>query len=352
VADSLVTTSPIVKQLLLFHRIPGTKVLWCPQAKRVIVYNLFGPRVKTRNQLMKKRVCAVVVTYNRQELLRQCLLALRPQMGDGDCILVVNNAATDATSSMLRGEFPDVTVLDLPENIGGAGGFHAGMKWAFDAGYEWMWLMDDDGRPAPDCLSLLLQSARPNCVLVPAQQDEKGNLYGFALLRNGERRDATSEIAAQGKAVSGKFLFAFVGPLIRREIVMRIGLPNPEFFIWFDDYEYALRIHGVRGAQIIAVPKARFHHDIYGVVREVSVLGRRSLRASQAAWKTYYGTRNQLYALRAHHRRHDFGSYYRTQIQHLLGDIIYEPDRWQRASLRLKGLRDGLLGRLGKRVQP
>jgi len=301
---------------------------------------------------MSKRVCAVVVTYNRQALLRRCLLALQEQMSDDDHILVVNNASTDSTLDLLSAEFPNVQILDLPENIGGAGGFHEGMKWAYEAGYEWAWLMDDDGYPMPGCLGLLLGQSESAHVLVPAQQDGQGGLYGVAIW-HGERRDLTTEIAAEGKPVVGKFLFAFVGPLISREVIAQVGLPNRDFFIWFDDYEYALRIHGVSNTRIVAVPQARFFHDIYGETREVTVLGRRSLRASQAAWKTYYGTRNQLFTLRSTRRwRRDLWPFYHTQLQHLLGDVIYEPDGRRRATLRLMGLRDGLMGRLGKRVQP
>lgn len=301
---------------------------------------------------MNKRVCAVVVTYNRHALLRRCLGALQEQMSEDDCILVVNNASTDHTLAMLSAEFSDVEILDLPENIGGAGGFHAGMKWAFDAGYAWAWLMDDDGYPLSGCLDLLMEQAGSAGVLVPSQQDGQGGLYGVAIWR-GERRDLTTQIAAAKKPVAGKFLFAFVGPLISRDVIAEVGLPNRDFFIWFDDYEYALRIHRTSKARLIAVPEARFFHDIYGELREVSVLGRRSQRASQAAWKTYYGTRNQLFTMRSTRRsRRDLWRFYRSQLQHLLGDIVYEPDGRRRAALRLMGLRDGFAGRLGKRVQP
>ena len=96
------------------------------------------------------RVCAVVVAFNRSAMLFSCLERLRAQSRPLDAILVVNNASTDDTAAMVRREFPGVTLLDLPENGGGAGGFHAGMKHAFEEGFEWLWLMDDDVLPAPD----------------------------------------------------------------------------------------------------------------------------------------------------------------------------------------------------------
>jgi GT2 family glycosyltransferase len=97
---------------------------------------------------MSGRVCAVVVTYNRRDLLRECLVSLQAQTHVPDTILVVNNASTDGTAQMLSAEFAQLEVLTLAENVGGAGGFHAGMKWAYEQGYDWLWLMDDDGRAA------------------------------------------------------------------------------------------------------------------------------------------------------------------------------------------------------------
>ena len=93
---------------------------------------------------MSDKVCAVVVTYNRKELLRQCLHSVLQQTRPLDCILVVDNASTDGTLDLLNAEFSNVEQLKLPTNTGGAGGFKAGMQWAYCKGYEWVWVMDDD----------------------------------------------------------------------------------------------------------------------------------------------------------------------------------------------------------------
>jgi len=302
---------------------------------------------------MSERVCAVVVAYNRKDLLRGCLAALEAQTRKLDEILVVNNASTDGTREMLTEEFSDLAVLNLEQNVGGAGGFHAGMKWAYEQGYDWLWLMDDDARAAPDCLEKLLSHARPNSVLIPVQRDsQSGRLYGVSRWHK-HQYDVTDEIMAQGRAVAGDFLFTFVGPLISKKIVEQIGLPNKDFFIWFDDHEYALRIQTKTDAEIIAVPDALFHHDFFGQTREVSFLGRRSQRSTQSAWKTYYGTRNQIYTLtRTRRNVPELLAQLRIELRYLAGEMIYEPDRWQRARMRLTGVRDGMLGRLGMRVRP
>ena len=102
---------------------------------------------------------AVIVTYNRSEMLRRCLAALGEQTRPPDRILVVDNASTDGTASMLEREHPTVEVLRLTVNEGGAGGFHEGIRRAYESGMEWLWLMDDDTIPTPSALEELLAAA-------------------------------------------------------------------------------------------------------------------------------------------------------------------------------------------------
>lgn len=86
------------------------------------------------------KVAAVVVTYNRKELLRECLNALLNQTRPLDEIIVIDNASTDGTQEMIAKEFPYITYVLMSENIGGAGGFHEGMKLAYEKGYDWIWV--------------------------------------------------------------------------------------------------------------------------------------------------------------------------------------------------------------------
>ena len=96
------------------------------------------------------KVIAVVVTYNRQALLEQCIDALKKQTRKVDQILVINNGSTDKTETWLRSQTGIEFITQ--ENIGGAGGFHTGIKTAFEKSFTWMWLMDDDGYPKEDAL--------------------------------------------------------------------------------------------------------------------------------------------------------------------------------------------------------
>ncbi|MCB9247374.1 MAG: glycosyltransferase [Ignavibacteriales bacterium] len=99
------------------------------------------------------KIAAVVVTYNRLGLLKECIDSLRGQTRKLDEIIVVNNDSKDGTKEWLE-EQKDVTKIHQ-ENLGGAGGFHNGMKAAYEKGYDWIWLMDDDCLPKLNALEYL-----------------------------------------------------------------------------------------------------------------------------------------------------------------------------------------------------
>ena len=105
------------------------------------------------NMIMNK-VIAVVVTYNRIKLLKQCVEALQKQNYPCD-IMIVNNNSGDGTETWaieISKQKENIKYLNTGANIGGAGGFNAGMRWAVELGYEFIWLMDDDCMPYEDSL--------------------------------------------------------------------------------------------------------------------------------------------------------------------------------------------------------
>ncbi len=103
-----------------------------------------------------ERIAAVVVTYNRKELLLQCVQHLLDQQ-EADCdVLVVDNASTDGTAQAVEQiSSAKLFYRNTGENLGGAGGFHFGMRWAVEEGYDYVWIMDDDALPQPDALAQL-----------------------------------------------------------------------------------------------------------------------------------------------------------------------------------------------------
>ena len=203
-------------------------------------------------------VAAVVVTYNRKEMLKECIAALLAQTYPGLEIFIVDNASTDGTRALgeaLSAEEVRVHYCNTGKNLGGAGGFHYGMKEAYDAGAERLWVMDDDVLPQPDALERLVAAEEllrsrgeragffAGCVYGPSGEPmntpgidragENGYAFWYEHLENGlVRLDSAT----------------FVSVLFPREAVGLSGLPCSDFFIWGDDTEYTMRVRRVCGS--------------------------------------------------------------------------------------------------------
>ena len=120
-------------------------------------------------------VAVVVVTFNRADLLARLLDGLAAQTRRPDAVIVVDNASTDHTRQVLeaRTDLP-LHVTWSEENLGGAGGFHLGVRAAYDAGWDRVWLIDDDVVPATGCLEALM-AVDEDC-LIAVREDLSGAL--------------------------------------------------------------------------------------------------------------------------------------------------------------------------------
>lgn len=243
--------------------------------------------------LCMKNITAVVVTYNRRELLIRCIEHLRQQTVNLDSIIVVNNGSTDGTKVWLDSQ-TDLDVIHQ-ENVGGAGGFYRGIEHAYKSGYDWIWCMDDDVYPESDCLEKLLKQDSENVgILCPLRkQNEKifiteikrfnltnpfKSLHIYAL--NEEDLKMKDTINIEG--------MAFEGPLIKREVVEKIGLPNKDLFLLYDDSDYGYRSVSV-GYQIKLVTRAILNKEKFFANDD------RVTQVQKGKWKLYYHIRNTVY---------------------------------------------------------
>ena len=255
----------------------------------------------------KEKIAAVVVTYNRKELLKECLDALLNQTYSLDSIILIDNASADSTPEFLEEQGylknPKIDYVRLPENIGGAGGFHEGVKRGYEKNYDWLWLMDDDAEPKKDALEKL------------SKYFDKDNLSALAssvILTNGvishSHRgsiDLNCIFPMPQKPLEPKFyrrnyieidMASFVGVLVNRKAIQKIGYPKKEFFIYCDDVEYCIRLRQV--GKILLVPDSVIVHKeaTQGARLTKSFMGIKSIRTPyNKFWLNYYNRRNLVW---------------------------------------------------------
>lgn len=194
-------------------------------------------------------VVAVVVTWNRKELLREALHALSRQTHPLASVVVVDNASTDGSAAAVRGWQADLMPLELVElreNVGGAGGFAVGIERAVDRSPDYVWLLDDDTVPTETALAELLAAAdrspvRPTVlasrvVWTDGRDHPMNTPRPKAYARSGERRAARQAGGVPIRSAS------FVSILCAADAVRERGLPIADYFLWNDDFEYTTRL--------------------------------------------------------------------------------------------------------------
>lgn len=239
---------------------------------------------------MTETVAVVIVTHNRADLLVGMLDGLAAQTRPPDAVFVVDNASTDHTRTVLdgRSDLP-LRVTHSEENLGGAGGFHLGMRTAHESGFDRIWLMDDDVVPAPDCLAVMM--AHPNPCLMAVREDTEGRLVEKSALhfdlRNPLRLrpktasvDSTYAARADLPAEVPIENVAFEGFMVHRRVIDEIGLPDPSYFIFYDDVDFAVRARRA-GYPILALRDAV-------LVRQLDFNQQHALDT----WKGFYMFRN------------------------------------------------------------
>lgn len=229
---------------------------------------------------MEKNV-AVVVTYNRLDKLKCNLNCLLSQTVKLYKIIVVDNCSSDGTESYLAEmtkKYPNIEVKRTSSNIGGSGGFNLGVKTAYDDGADYIWGMDDDAYPRPDALEKLIIC-----------RNKYGNQNAYWSNCNNDN-DFNNDV----KAVN---IWMFVGFYIGRNIIEKIGFPRGDFFIYYDDSEYANRIIKNK----FNIYKVRYsiidHQDaITDVIFQFSFCGKKInvLRLPESDWRLYYFVRNDI----------------------------------------------------------
>ena len=259
---------------------------------------------KTKDSI---NVAAVVVTFNRLEKLKTVLESLQSQTRVPDQLIIVNNASTDGTAKYLE-EFArdfsmkdriNLNVVTLPEKVGGAGGFSAGMRKGYELGADFVWIFDDDGYPQPKALENLLNGFNSAVDQLGPDVPYACSMVKFV---DGSICEMNNPVPTWdwGRLIAKGFnnlvmvtSCSFVSVLIPRWVMEKYGLPFKEYFIWFDDAEYTLRITRVGpGVQVL---DSVIVHDM-GANKGVNF----TMIDQKNAWKFAYGVRNQA-SYRLHH---------------------------------------------------
>lgn len=247
--------------------------------------------------LDKPFVQIVIVTWNK----KSDIVHLLGQLQELDypshrfAIVVVDNDSNDGTVEAIELQFPQVQIVRNATNLGGAGGFNAGMRWALEhrPESEFLWLLDNDVLVDPHALSALVNVLDSNptagmCGSKIINRDDYDDVIELGAFVDYEVGDVRRNLPASEKLADphGVFAVDYVAAcslLVRTDIVRKIGIWYEDFFIYWDDMEWGVRFNA-NGYKVLAANSSKVYHPSWAG-RTVD---------NSAIWRTYYRTRNGL----------------------------------------------------------
>ena len=301
-------------------------------------------------------IAAVIVTYNRKELLGENIQMLLKQTYSIDRICIVDNCSTDGTSEYLQKNGwknnQRFVYIRTESNIGGAGGFYIGTKAAFEFGANWILLMDDDGKMAD---RFMLENLMSVAERLYKNKVADRKLFINALVQQGEmlsfkmgtKYTVQQALEAARNGILEGEANPFNGTVISRELVEKIGYPNKAFFIKGDEVDYKQRTLAA-GGYIATVVNARYLHP-RPEMQEKTVLGIKVPFIVEAPWKEYYTARNFTYMYKS--QKHYKAIVFEIIFVKLLAVFSLKCRKTSIIKMMLKGVYDGWKGKLGPNVR-
>lgn len=287
------------------------------------------------------KICAVVVTYNRKELLLRNISSLLSQTYPLD-ILIYDNASTDGTYDFLVQKKilvnDHIKYLCGESNTGGAGGFCRGEKAAMELGYDYLWLMDDDGycleNNTLEELVNTIDSSKKQILNSYVLCDYKNkeltfNLGPFETDSEVKNNSLENQLCGYGNPYNGT--------LVPRKCFEEIGYTDERFFIYGDEVDFSYRSRNA-GYEWITVISSFYFHPINRNINKKKFLGREYEIKEQPVWKYYIECRNSVYIGKKYcNLKHKY-----TQIVKMLLTAFYSKDKiLQRIKWGIHGINDG-----------
>ena len=238
------------------------------------------------------RIVAIVVTYNRLQYLQKVIVALKKQNLTLSDIVVVNNGSTDGTTEWLKNQKGIIAINQ--ENVGGSGGFYTGVEYAHRREYDYLWCMDDDVYPLPDCLEKLVNEMTDEVGITCPKRIQGEQLFitesKTLNLTNPWKRLFCNKLYVKHVhndpiSIEG---MVFEGPLIKKSVVDKIGYPNKDLFLFFDDFDYSYRAV-LSGFKVLYVPNACLDKEYFFNALSLKNVFRKN------KWKQVYRIRNYAY---------------------------------------------------------
>lgn len=244
-----------------------------------------------------KKVFIVALTWNRSDLIEECLTSLRKVKSKHKiCVIVVDNHSIDDTVRIIKQKFPEVILIRNKKNLGWSGGNNKGIAFALKKHADYILLLNNDITIDKQCIDNLVKVMESDTTLGivgpkifrsgtnPRIISNAGNFFTkdfFGYSRGGGRID-------NGKYNSVVKVDFVAGVAFAKAAVFeKVGFFDERYFLYFEDVDFCMRAKKM-GYSFAFVPDAFEFH------RESATIGLNS------PTHIYYNTRNHLLFVQEH----------------------------------------------------
>jgi len=210
-----------------------------------------------------KSVWIVLLNWNGWRDTVNCLASLEKLQYRNFRVVVVDNASTNDSVVQFRRAFPDLLIIESPANLGFAGGCNLGIRRALDEGADYVWLLNNDTMVDPQALNAMVERAEAGpcvgavgSVLYFMDQPDRIQIWGggFVSFWSGRAVVFTAPVSEQ------KIEYLCGGSLlIPRTALLRVGLLDQGFFMFWEDTDYCFRLRKA-GFLLAVAPESKVLH--------------------------------------------------------------------------------------------
>ena len=297
-------------------------------------------RFKNERLKLMNKIVAIIVTYNRKVLLNEAIDALLNQTFNQFDIYIVDNASTDGTYDYIQqkiDQFQNISYMNTGENLGGAGGFHYGIKKAVEQNYQKIWIMDDDTIPTPTALEELIKAdniLQDYGFLCSDVKWIDGNPCAMNVPNISNSWISNTQYLSYGLLNVSQC--SFVSCFFSSDIVKQVGLPLKEFFVWGDDAEYTKRIIEAKNSYFVS-KSIVVHKMNSNIPTDISQ------DSPDRLFRYKFSYRNMYYVNKKQGNKLSMLLYYYgifLDIKKILRS--QQSGKWKKIKIIIKGIRDGL----------
>lgn len=282
---------------------------------------------------LKNSYSLILVTYNRAEVLTRILDSITGYNWNYQNLIIVDNNSEDDTSFLIEkySERLKINLIKSNENLGHGGGLALALDYLLQADVkpEYLIFLEDDSIPAREL---------PDTLISRISDSEFSLLSTLGSIASLGKRTLIFPSPGELKEVD---FAVFDGAVMRFEVISEVGVPERDWFMMVDDYEYCYRIKKA-GFKMGVV-----HNDFHQIMH----LGAGTGFTGSSLWRGYYQERNYVFFIKKHFTFFNLADFMVFFSKRMLGSLG-APDRFQRIKLKWMGLWHGLINKKGRTLDP